>query len=140
MGSLREQSLAELWMAQAGQKPVAALEDLWGFCKSCPHAARCRAGCTWTTHVLFGRRGNNPYCHFRALTLAERGIAEVLEPVSPAPGEPFDHGRWHLAERPLAPTLARDPVRERTLATHVFGLHPNATSAWNPNELNAALI
>ena len=139
MGSLREHSLAALWSQKAGAKAIASLDDLWGFCRTCPHAERCRAGCTWTTHVLFGRRGNNPYCHFRALAFAERGIAETLEPVSRAPGEPFDFGAWRLVERPLETMLAQDAVVERTLASHVFGIRPDAASLWNAHERDASL-
>ena len=40
--------------------------DLWGFCATCYYADTCRAGCTWTADGLFGRPGNNPYCHHLA--------------------------------------------------------------------------
>ncbi|HSC86204.1 MAG TPA: GDL motif peptide-associated radical SAM/SPASM maturase, partial [Polyangiaceae bacterium] len=56
----------------------------------------CRGGCTWTAHSLFGRAGNNPYCHHRALTLAQRGQRERLVQTSRAPGDPFDHGTFEL--------------------------------------------
>ena len=54
------------------------------------------AGCTWTSHVLFGRRGNNPYCHHRALELLRMGERERLELAEKAPGAPFDFGRYRL--------------------------------------------
>jgi len=69
---------------------------LWGFCRSCRHAVVCRGGCTWTAHSLLGRPGNNPYCHHRALELEKRGLRERLVPAEPAPGLPFDSGRFDL--------------------------------------------
>ena len=71
-------------------------EDLWGFCGSCYYADVCKAGCTWTTHVLFGRAGNNPYCHHRVLELSKQGLRERIAQVEKAPGVPFDHGRFEL--------------------------------------------
>jgi hypothetical protein len=56
----------------------------------------CRAGCTWTTHTLFGRPGNNPYCHHRALELAARGFRERIVRVEAPPGLPFDHGKFEI--------------------------------------------
>jgi hypothetical protein len=74
--------------------------DLWGYCASCYYADECRAGCTWTGDALFGRPGNNPYCHHRALDLRAKGLRERLVPVRPAPGEPFDHGLFELIVEP----------------------------------------
>ncbi|ACL57904.1 radical SAM/SPASM domain-containing protein [Methylobacterium nodulans] len=140
MGNVRDHSLAQLWAKRTPNRPIAAAEDLWGFCWTCPHATRCRGGCTWTSHVLFGRRGNNPFCHYRALALAERGFAEAIEPVSVAPGEPFDFGRHRIVELPLPTALTDDPVIERTLASHVFGLRPGTASVWSPDEREEAVI
>jgi hypothetical protein len=44
--------------------------------------------------VFFGRPGNNPYCHHRALEFAGRGQRERLVPIEAARGAPFDHGRF----------------------------------------------
>lgn len=74
---------------------------LWGFCAGCEHAATCRGGCTWTAHTFFGRPGNNPYCHHRALVQQARGVRERLELVDRAPGQPFDHGIFRIIEEPL---------------------------------------
>jgi len=95
-GNLRENSLRDIWERAEPLRYTRdrSVEDLWGFCRSCYYAEECRAGCTWTSHVLFGRPGNNPYCHHRALELARRGKRERLVPVSAAPGLPFDHGRF----------------------------------------------
>jgi radical SAM protein with 4Fe4S-binding SPASM domain len=125
-GTVRERTLADI-AAGIKRERIAAPAELWGFCKTCPHASRCRAGCTWTSHVLFGRPGNNPYCHFRALAKAEAGVAEVLEPVSAAPGEPFDFGRYRIVEQPLGPDLEADPAIGMTAASRAFGLQPDAT-------------
>jgi radical SAM protein with 4Fe4S-binding SPASM domain len=85
---------------------------LWGFCAECEHAATCRAGCTWTAHSFFGRPGNNPYCHHRALVQRARGIRERLELVRAAPGVPFDHGAFELVTEPIdAPWPEPDRLR-----------------------------
>jgi hypothetical protein len=49
---------------------------------------------------LFGRPGNNPYCHHRALELEKRGQRERVVPVAGAPGSPFDHGTFELLLEP----------------------------------------
>ncbi len=112
-GNLKQRSLRELW----DDAPALAftrertLDDLWGFCRSCDFAEPCRGGCTFTAHALLGRPGNNPYCHFRARTLAKRGRRERLVPREPARGEPFDNGRFELVEEPLdAPEPAPPPA------------------------------
>lgn len=82
---------------------------LWGFCASCEFAALCRGGCHWTAQVFFGRRGNNPYCHHRALKMAERGHRERLELIENAPGVPFDNGLFRIVEEPV-PLAGETPV------------------------------
>ncbi len=97
-GNVRELSVETLW----NQTPQLAInrarsrENLWGFCKTCYYADVCKAGCTWTSHVLFGRAGNNPYCDYRANNLAAQGVRECIERLQKAPGLPFDHGRFAL--------------------------------------------
>jgi hypothetical protein len=59
------------------------------------------AGCSFTAHALFGRPGNNPFCHFRARTLAKEGKRERLVPAAPASGLPFDHGSYDLVVEAL---------------------------------------
>jgi len=51
--------------------------------------------------VFMGKRGNNPYCHHRAIELAKRGLRERLVRKMAAPGVPFDHGVFDLIEEPL---------------------------------------
>lgn len=82
--------------------------SLWGFCRTCTYASVCRGGCTWTSHVLFGRPGNNPLCHHRALELRKQGLRERLVPVAPAPGIPFDHGLFDLVVEPFPVEVTND--------------------------------
>lgn len=103
-GNVREQPLAALW-ANAPRLQLTrtrSVDDLWGFCRSCPFATKCLGGCNFTGHAAVGRPGNNPYCHYRARTLASRGVRERLVPRAPAPGNPFDVARFELVEEPLA--------------------------------------
>ena len=119
-GTLKERSLQGLWdeAPELAFTRARTVEDLWGFCRTCPFAATCLGGCTFTAHAFFGRPGNNPYCHYRARTLAARGERERLVPVAPAPGTPFDHGRFALVTEPLdapdpRPATPRELVRRR---------------------------
>jgi radical SAM protein with 4Fe4S-binding SPASM domain len=108
-GNIRDKSIRDIWM----NSPELAFtrnrttNDLWGHCKSCYYADVCRAGCSWTTHVLFGRPGNNPYCHYRALQLASRGLRERVVKVKDAPGLAFDHGEFALVEEPIDTVVER---------------------------------
>jgi len=97
-GNIRDLTLEDIWRKtpELSFTRTRTIDDLWGFCRSCYYADMCRAGCTWTTTVLFGKAGNNPYCHHRALELAGQGLRERIEQVEAAPGEPFDHGRFEL--------------------------------------------
>ena len=86
-------------------------EHLWGFCKSCEFAELCRGGCSWTAHVFFDKRGNNPYCHHRALTQQKDGIRERVFLQHRAEGNPFDNGVFGLIEEPInAPWPENDPL------------------------------
>ncbi|MDF5733141.1 MAG: nif11-class peptide radical SAM maturase 3 [Rhizonema sp. PD38] len=86
-------------------------DHMWGFCKSCEFAELCRGGCSWTAHVFFDKRGNNPYCHHRALTQAKRGIRERVFLKHRAEGIPFDNGEFGLIEEPMnAPWPENDPL------------------------------
>jgi radical SAM protein with 4Fe4S-binding SPASM domain len=66
------------------------------FCGSCYYWNTCRGGCTWVSHVLEGKRGDNPYCYYRATTLAKRGLRERIVKVAEAPDEPFAVGRFEV--------------------------------------------
>ena len=52
---------------------------------------------------LFGRPGNNPFCHHRVLELRQRGLRERLVQAEPAPDEPFGMGRFDLILEPIPP-------------------------------------
>jgi radical SAM protein with 4Fe4S-binding SPASM domain len=97
-GSIRDHRLVDIWERA---KPLRytrdrTVEDLWGYCRSCYYADTCRAGCTWTSDVFFGKPGNNPYCHHRALEHERMGKRERLVLVEQPEGAPFDHGRFEV--------------------------------------------
>jgi radical SAM protein with 4Fe4S-binding SPASM domain len=97
-GNIRDASLRDIWERSAPLRYMRdrTVDDLWGFCRTCYYADVCRAGCTWTGFSLFGKPGNNPLCHHRALEMQRRGLRERLVQVAPAPGEPFDNGRFEI--------------------------------------------
>lgn len=115
-GNIRDRSLrsiveeAEELRFNLGAGTSKGTDHLWGFCKTCEFAELCRGGCSWTAHVFFDRRGNNPYCHHRALRQAERGIRERFYLDRPAEGTPFDHGRFVLVEEAFHSPLSQDPL------------------------------
>jgi len=89
----------------------AGTQHMWGFCKTCEFAELCRGGCSWTAHVFFDKRGNNPYCHHRALTQEKNGIRERVFLQRRADGVPFDNGEFALVEEPInTPWPADDPL------------------------------
>lgn len=107
-GNVRDLTLEDIWRTtpELNFNLTRAGEELWGYCRGCYYADSCRGGCTWLSHSLFGRPGNNPYCHHRVLELNARGLRERVVPVAPAPGLSFDHGRHDL----LLETLDGQPV------------------------------
>jgi radical SAM protein with 4Fe4S-binding SPASM domain len=111
-GSVRDMPIETMWRESARIKELGTRTraDLWGFCATCDHADRCLAGCTWTAHALFGRPGNNPFCHHRALSLAAAGKRERITIVERAPGRPFDYGRFELVEEPIETALPDEEV------------------------------
>jgi radical SAM protein with 4Fe4S-binding SPASM domain len=94
-GNLRTQPLADILPALPPRR------ELWGFCATCAFADPCQGGCTFTAHAVFGRPGNNPYCHYRARTLAKQHLRERLVPAERPPGTPFDSGTFDLVLEPL---------------------------------------
>ncbi len=109
-GTTRERSIREIWSSSAPLAFTRARtvdQDLWGFCKTCPFAETCMGGCSFTAHALFGRPGNNPFCHYRARALAKEGQRERLVPTAPASGRPFDHGLYDVVVESLD---AAEPV------------------------------
>lgn len=97
-GRLRDQSIERIWneTPQLGFARERSVDALWGFCRECAFAEPCMGGCSFTAHALFGRPGNNPYCHYRARHFAKHNQRERLVPAAPAPGTPFDNGLFEL--------------------------------------------
>lgn len=114
--------------------------DLWGFCSTCYYADVCKAGCTWTSHCILGRAGNNPYCIHRALTFDQQGQRERLVFREAAPGRPFDHGRYDLEveDAPPADESAGATILGVPLET-VMSLPWQSGGLWSEAELKAAL-
>jgi radical SAM protein with 4Fe4S-binding SPASM domain len=79
-GNVRENSLGDIWYRAEPLRFARnhRVDELWGYCAECYYAEHCLAGCSWTAHSLFGRRGNNPLCHHRALEMLKRGRRERL--------------------------------------------------------------
>jgi radical SAM protein with 4Fe4S-binding SPASM domain len=99
-GNLRDDSLRDVWERAEPLRFTRNSRDheLWGHCKGCYYADDCLGGCSWTAHSLFGRRGNNPFCHHRALDLLRRGRRERIVLVDAGSGAPFEHGLFELVE------------------------------------------
>ena len=100
-GNVRDLTLEQMWRTspELHFARVRSANDLWGFCRTCYYAEVCRGGCTWTTHSLVGRPGNNPYCHYRAQTLAKQGLRERLEKRKDAPPTSFAVGEYGDRDR-----------------------------------------
>ncbi len=99
-GNVRDATLLDIWEQSKELRFTRdrTVEDLGGFCRTCYYAEACMAGCNWTTHVLFGKAGDNPYCHHRALELLASGERERIVKVAEAPGLPFDHGKFAIVK------------------------------------------
>ncbi len=122
-GNIRDLSLEDIWRHTERMSfgRLRSVDELWGYCRTCYYADICRAGCTWTSESLLGKRGNNPYCHHRVLDLAKHGLRERVVKIKEAPPEAFAVGEFALIQEPIpgatvTPLPARDPA-----AVHV---HP----------------
>jgi radical SAM protein with 4Fe4S-binding SPASM domain len=102
-GNVRASSVREIWekTPELAFTRARTVDDLWGFCRTCPFASVCLGGCTFTAHSVFGRPGNNPYCQFRAQQFAAKGQRERLVPAQPAKGLPFDNGTFDVVVEPF---------------------------------------
>jgi len=115
-GTLKTQPLEEIWsLPELAFARARTIDDLWGFCRTCPFAATCLGGCTFSSHSLLGRPGNNPMCHFRARSLAAKGMRERLVRKQAAPGVPFDYGLFEIVEEPLDAPDPRPPTPAQLL-------------------------
>jgi radical SAM protein with 4Fe4S-binding SPASM domain len=99
-GNVRDYSLKDIWQRSGPLRFTRerTTGDLWGHCATCYYASNCLGGCTWTTHVLFGKKGNNPFCHHRALELLRVGKRERIVRTESAGGMPFDYGKFEIVE------------------------------------------
>ena len=97
-GNIREHGLSAIWERAEALRfnRDRTHAQLWGYCADCYYADACRGGCTWMATTLFGKAGNNPYCHHRALELQRVGKRERVVMDREAPGKPFDHGHWQI--------------------------------------------
>jgi Y-X(10)_GDL-associated radical SAM protein len=114
-GNIRDLTLGDIWRnteAMSFGRTRSVEADLWGYCRQCYYADVCRAGCTWTSHSLLGRRGNNPYCHFRVRDLARKGVRERIVKIKDAPPDSFACGEFALIEEPI-PDAERVALAER---------------------------
>jgi radical SAM protein with 4Fe4S-binding SPASM domain len=104
-GNIRDASLQDIWERSAPLRYMRdrTVDDLWGYCRTCYYADVCRAGCTWTGFSLFGKPGNNPLCHHRALEMRKQGKRERLVRVEAPPGTPFDHGKFEIIVEEITP-------------------------------------
>lgn len=101
-GNVRSARLKDIWERAGALRFTRDFkkEELSGYCAECYYADECRGGCNWTSHVLLGYRGDNPYCHHRSLELLKRNERETIVRAEAAPGEPFDHGRFVIVREP----------------------------------------
>ena len=99
-GNIKDISLEELWnqTEELTQIRTRNSDELWGHCASCYYADICKAGCSFTTHCFLGRRGNNPFCYYRAAQLKKEGRRERLTQIQKAEGLPYDFGAFELIE------------------------------------------
>ena len=102
-GNIRNLTLEDIWKhsneIHVGRRH--SVDNLWGFCRSCYYADVCYGGCTWTAHSLFGKGGNNPYCHYRALELQKQGLRERIFKKRDAPKASFATGEFELIAEPI---------------------------------------
>lgn len=102
-GNVRDLKLKDIWERSDELRFMRdhRVTQLKGFCATCYYARECRGGCQWTAHVLIGERGDNPFCHHRALQLHERGERERIVRKAAAPNVPFDYNLYEIVREPL---------------------------------------
>ena len=141
-GNIRDMKLADVIAHTAELRYVRerTVDDLWGFCRTCYYADVCKAGCTWTSHCLLDRPGNNPYCIHRALDFERRGQRERVVKVEAAPGLPFDNGRYEIVVEAMPPADAIDTPKVLGVdLPRVMAMDPSERSALSKDELKRRL-
>ncbi|NMC69203.1 MAG: radical SAM protein [Myxococcales bacterium] len=89
-GNVRAAALADLWFRPGGFAYNRCFDParLTGFCRTCPYAAICRAGCHWTALAHGGTLYENRFCYYRVSveeTRARRGPRRwFVEGLAPA--------------------------------------------------------
>ena len=132
-GNVRDLTLEQIWKSskEIHFGRMRSVEDMWGFCRTCYYADVCRGGCTWTSHSLLGRPGNNPYCHHRALELDKQGLRERIVKIRDAVQAPFAVGEFELiTERVADGTVVTSSLSQRQLVK--FG--EDASRMWESPE------
>jgi radical SAM protein with 4Fe4S-binding SPASM domain len=112
-GNVKTAALEDIWndapeIAFARERGTS---ELWGFCKSCYYAEVCRAGCSFTAHSAIGKRGNNPFCYYRASQMKRKGLRERVVLRQAAPGDPYDFGLYEIVEEPWDAVPPRATIR-----------------------------
>ncbi len=111
-GNLKQSPLKTQW----DQSPILGfartrtVDDLSGYCKKCVFAEVCLGGCSFTAHAFFGKTGNQPYCHYRAIQMKKEGLRERVIPIQSADGLPFDHALFEIITEDFSAPLDRDEV------------------------------
>jgi len=97
-GNIRAASLQDIWERSSALRHMRDRtdEERWGYCRECYYGEVCKGGCTWMATALFGRPGNNPFCHHRALEMQRMGKRERVVRERPAEGLPFDRAAWRI--------------------------------------------
>ncbi|HRI64491.1 MAG TPA: radical SAM protein [Polyangium sp.] len=97
-GNIRQHKLRDIWERASALRHMRdrGPEERWGYCQNCYYGSVCRGGCTWMATALFGKPGNNPFCHHRALEMQRMGKRERVVLAQAAEGLPFDRGAWRL--------------------------------------------
>jgi Y-X(10)_GDL-associated radical SAM protein len=125
-GNIRDVPIDVVWRESprltAVRPPVEAMS---GFCGTCYYADVCSAGCTWTTDSLLGHPGNNPYCHYRVLELADQGLRERVVKDTAASPLPFGTGQFRI----VLEDSAGNPVDPMTGAADPHGPPPRGSVA-----------
>lgn len=96
MGHWSTGNLGEIWQSGRIKNKTKVSRDEKNFCGVCNYRQVCNAGCTWTGHSLTGERGNNPFCHYRALRFASVGIGEEIVKVREADNNSFGTGEFQI--------------------------------------------
>lgn len=127
-GNVRDLSLEAIWRRGVS----GSTRELWGFCRTCYYADVCLGGCTWMAHSLLGRSGNNPYCHYRAIKLAKRGLRERIVKTEEAAPMPFSTGRFSILEESLD---AGELVKTTDQPAQLVNIRSNAPNSGSPGRL-----